>query len=66
MKVGDAEARAVLEYMKGWWVNERGDSRSAAQQERAWLGCIPINQIIYYRDHGYDVLTQNPGYQDYL
>lgn len=66
VKVEDAEARAVLEYMKGWWVNERGNMRSAAQQERAWLGCIPINQIIYYRDHGYDVLTQNPGYQDYL
>lgn len=66
VKVDDAEARAVLEYMKGWWITGRTDMRSSAQQTRSWLGCIPINQIIYYREHGYDVLTQNPGYQDYL
>lgn len=66
VKVEDAEARAVLEYMKGWWITGRSDLRSSAQQTRSWLACIPINQITYYREHGYDVLTQNPGYQDYL
>ena len=66
MKVEDAEARAVLEYMKGWWITGRSDLRSSAQQTRSWLACIPINQIIYYREHGEDNLTQNPGYQDYL
>lgn len=66
VKVDDAEARAVLEYMKGWWITGRSDLRSTAQQTRSWLGCIPINQITFYRDNGYDNLTQNPGYQDYL
>lgn len=66
VRVDDAEARAVLEYMKGWWITGRTDMRSSAQQTRSWLGCIPINQITFYRDNGYDVLTQNPGYQVYL
>jgi len=66
VKVEDAEARAVLEYMKGWWITGRSDLRSSAQQTRSWLACIPIDQIIYYREHGEDNLTQNPGYQDYL
>ena len=66
VKVEDAEARAVLEYMKGWWITGRSDLRSSAQQTRSWLACIPIDQITYYREHGFEPLIQNPGYQDYL
>lgn len=66
VKVEDAEARAVLEYMKGWWITGRTDMRSSAQQTRSWLACIPIDEITYYREHGFEPLIQNPGYQDYL
>lgn len=59
--VDPAEYQPQLDRIKGWIIVGRGDQRSSASQVRSWLACVPISQIIYYRDRGYE-LTQNPGY----
>ena len=61
--VDEATVIASMERMRGWLlVGQHSLSlMTAATNQRSWLNCIPINQIIYYKNKNY-TLTQNPGY----
>ena len=61
--VPEATVVASMERMRGWLLVGQHDlsEMTAATNPRSWLSCIPIGQIIYYKNKGY-TLTQNPGY----
>lgn len=65
--IDEATVLASMERMRGWLiVSQHGLSNmSAASQQRSWLSCVPISQVVYYKNKGYK-LTQNEGYAEEL
>ncbi len=61
--VPEATVLASMQRMRGWLITVQHSLSlmSAATNQRSWLSCVPISQIIYYKNKGY-TLTQNPGY----